>query len=673
MMTKHSWHASKALAFTLANWKLVGTLNGFASPRREAIQRMDSMLHRFEPERPYHETRQYVALQLAHLALTKHPRLKDEPFYKLEELCPDLCQEDCISKYYSEKVLAQGQSSFQAPDRQPLPTKLESAASRWHQDLDDQDFLKAVQSKTLSSWNLPSLARELRRAPEVQTGLFTHETLAYFTIHMIHYFSATEKLSTSEPFSEFIKKLALYGKKALSFSRVSLQCSIYAFAFAGLFVGCPGFATLSEYRGRLPCYLLNINRRKCDKILDASLYKAYYSEGTIHCPEAATSFAVESMRSDEHETWAQRRMISFTETELGVGEGNDEEDLTSEMDEAIHEPSLSLRAQRLLAPTSCTGWKEAVIPRNPHIDHPLVRSMLTRACQAVLDSEQELNTLDAATADGDLGRNMARAAQLIMASLNDGLLPMARPALLFFRLADFLRGVDGTLSALLSVFFGRAARYLTQRGVERLQRKVKSHRKSRKRAFHLPWIASDVYCAFCAGEQEVEAVAESSEGQRTFLDSLLPALRAAGKNIHPKTEDQEGELCLPLYDDEDDLELSHLLAWGRQSSIGSEQDILGDVHVPWDAIATAAQEGARATASMKSTPCYGGFLGDCDFCDGGAMVVAIVLTAMAGPSEGLLQVTKDEEVKQVLDIGDAWADQEPSQGLPEHFGNSCLK
>lgn len=32
-------------------------------------------------------------------------------------------------------------------------------------------------------------------------------------------------------------------------------------------------------------------------------------------------------------------------------------------------------------------------------------------CQAVLDSEQELNTLDAATADGDLGRNMARAAQ----------------------------------------------------------------------------------------------------------------------------------------------------------------------------------------------------------------------------------------------------------------------
>ena len=29
--------------------------------------------------------------------------------------------------------------------------------------------------------------------------------------------------------------------------------------------------------------------------------------------------------------------------------------------------------------------------------------------------------------------------------------------------------------------------------------------RSRKRAFHLPWIASDVYCAFCAGEQEARA------------------------------------------------------------------------------------------------------------------------------------------------------------------------
>lgn len=375
----------------------------------------------------------------------------------------------------------------------------------------------------------------------------------------------------------------------------------------------------------------------------------------------------------EDREWKSLRMISFTETELGDNDGDD--DISEPED--FHEPSLSLRAQRIMAPTSCTGWKEAVIPRNPqivkrynprafvkkqrscgrHDDHPLVLSMMTRACQAVLDSEQELNALDAANADGDLGRNMARAAQHILVALNDGQLHTARPAPFFFRLSDFLRGIDGTLSALLSVFFSRAARYLTQKGVERLQKKVKCYRKSRKRAFHLRWNASDVYLALCAGEQEVEAVAESCEGQRTFLDALLPALRVAGKSLIKEAHvDDPG--VMPT-EEEDGLELSQLLAWGRQTSgAGCEDEEEGEpsgdeeVIVPWDAIATAAQEGARFTASMKSTPCYGGFLGECDFCDAGAMVVAIVLTAMAGPSQGLLQVTSDENVKEVVDIGE---------------------
>lgn len=81
-------------------------------------------------------------------------------------------------------------------------------------------------------------------------------------------------------------------------------------------------------------------------------------------------------------------MISFTETELGDTElPQDDDDL---LEEEIHEPSLSLRAQRLLAATSCRGWKagyscwtrvleaakrrfewqEAVIPRNPQIVKP---------------------------------------------------------------------------------------------------------------------------------------------------------------------------------------------------------------------------------------------------------------------------------------------------------------
>ena len=49
----------------------------------------------------------------------------------------------------------------------------------------------------------------------------------------------------------------------------------------------------------------------------------------------------------------------------------------------------------------------------PHIKIPTTNQLP----QAVLDSEQELNAMDAANADGDLGRNMARAAQRLAVGL----------------------------------------------------------------------------------------------------------------------------------------------------------------------------------------------------------------------------------------------------------------
>lgn len=238
-----------------------------AMPRKAAIQRLDAMLRRWEDKgRTFHETRQYVALQLAHLALTQHPSLQEKPFARLQELCPELCEEDCIYKYYSEKALSQGQSSFQAPDLQPLPSKLESPPCTWHQQLNDQEFLEAVRTRSLSSWGLPSLARlsylhlsELGRPRAVQKlltdvedartanatstkakalnlGLFAHETLAYFTIHMIHYFIASQELSMTEPFGDVVKK--------------------------------------------------------CEKMVDPTLYRAYYSDQAIHCTEARNSFVI---------------------------------------------------------------------------------------------------------------------------------------------------------------------------------------------------------------------------------------------------------------------------------------------------------------------------------------------------------------------------------------------
>ncbi|CAE7749061.1 DHBK, partial [Symbiodinium pilosum] len=349
------------------------------------------------------------------------------------------------------------------------------------------------------------------------------------------------------------------------------------------------------------------------------------------CPDAQS----QCIDTGAAETSAKASEVRFPDI---PEEGQAEEDESLDEDaEACdcENPEPSQRAKRLLAPTDCTGWKAAVIPRNPQIvkrhdprpllavrgrsassrfadsEHPVVRAMLTRACQAILDSERELNALDAAAADGDLGRNMARAAQLILGALADGHLPMARPALLFLRLADIMRGVDGTLSALMSVFFGRAGRFLSHRRAKQ-QKKAKARRNRKRCLNHMGWNAADVYDAFCAAEREVEEVGECSEGKRTFLDALVPALHVMGEAVKRPTDGAEGgELLLPLDEDDDE-------------------------------------------SDWKSTPCYGGFINDCgeSICDGGAMVVAVLLTAMAGPAQGLLQVVDDDKVKDTLKLGE---------------------
>ncbi|CAE7866195.1 unnamed protein product, partial [Symbiodinium necroappetens] len=129
-----------------------------------------------------------------------------------------------------------------------------SVERTWHKDLDDDSFMNAVRSHSLGSWGLQSLARlaylllragrreglrllleeveKLQASPEVKAGLFAHETLAYFTLHMVHFYSVSKKLPLSEPFADFVQK--------------------------------------------------------CDQILDTSLYRSYYSDVLIHGKEART-------------------------------------------------------------------------------------------------------------------------------------------------------------------------------------------------------------------------------------------------------------------------------------------------------------------------------------------------------------------------------------------------
>jgi len=205
--------------------------------RREAIKRMDGALRRsaegwIPPSgsqtvtREYHETKQYVALQVAHLALASQPDLQESEFSVVADRCPELCGEECLRSYFSEEALASGKDAFVVPDLQPLPSVAAMPVATWHEDLDDEDFLLKLQQRALPSWGLPSLVRcaylmlqregrrqglrslldkaaELRRQPGPPPGLFAHETLAYFTLHMVHFLCASAGWPFEQPFAGF--------------------------------------------------------------------------------------------------------------------------------------------------------------------------------------------------------------------------------------------------------------------------------------------------------------------------------------------------------------------------------------------------------------------------------------------------------------------------------------
>eukprot|EP00928_Gymnodinium_smaydae_P070790 TRINITY_DN5455_c0_g1_i1.p1 TRINITY_DN5455_c0_g1~~TRINITY_DN5455_c0_g1_i1.p1 ORF type:complete len:1216 (+),score=283.50 TRINITY_DN5455_c0_g1_i1:77-3724(+) len=298
------------------------------------------------------------------------------------------------------------------------------------------------------------------------------------------------------------------------------------------------------------------------------------------------------------------------------------------------------RVSRLCAPTSCRGWMAPVKPTAPKRIHcklkmssdpdlgrvkspvtsaatsrsssldgrvispatssaisrsntpdgATVLAMVQRVCEALIGAENELNTLDALVANGDCGRGLAHAARLLEDAIPH--LPVGDPGRFFGRISQILRRVGGMLPALFSVFFQVASDTL---GDGAGWQPVEGILEALSRAL-----------------AEMEAVCEVGEGMRTFLDALCPALRAV--------TDSNVEGCR------------------------------------FQAAARAAQEGARLTATMEA------FAGRASYApreqyekvpDAGAMAVALVLTAMAGPTEGrLLSVANDDELQSNVKLGE---------------------
>ncbi|MFT5510833.1 MAG: dihydroxyacetone kinase [Hyphomicrobiaceae bacterium] len=128
-----------------------------------------------------------------------------------------------------------------------------------------------------------------------------------------------------------------------------------------------------------------------------------------------------------------------------------------------------------------------------------VEALLTECCKLLIASEDELNTLDAKSGDGDTGSTLSGAARAMLSAADR--LPFANYSDLCRAIAQELsQTMGGSSGILLAIFFAAAADAAA---------------------------AGQPMCdAFRAGLNRVQEVGGARLGDRTMIDALLPALDA---------------------------------------------------------------------------------------------------------------------------------------------------
>jgi dihydroxyacetone kinase len=127
------------------------------------------------------------------------------------------------------------------------------------------------------------------------------------------------------------------------------------------------------------------------------------------------------------------------------------------------------------------------------------RSVIERACTALIEKQEELDALDAKVGDGDTGTTFATAARAVLDDLDQ--LPLADAPALCAALAERLSRVMGGSSGILMAIFAAAAG---------------------ARVSDPP----DWPAALREGIRRVQEYGGAKEGDRTMLDALIPAVAA---------------------------------------------------------------------------------------------------------------------------------------------------
>lgn len=131
---------------------------------------------------------------------------------------------------------------------------------------------------------------------------------------------------------------------------------------------------------------------------------------------------------------------------------------------------------------------------------------LEAICRNIIEHEEELNHLDNAIGDGDHGTNMARFSRIILEKLPEIEADKDELGAIFYFVGmQCINKIGGSAGPLFGTFFLRAGMV----GMNKLT-----------------FTAADWVTAFVAGTMGVSQLGKSSEGDKTMLDAMFPAVRA---------------------------------------------------------------------------------------------------------------------------------------------------
>ncbi|MBS0908090.1 dihydroxyacetone kinase subunit DhaK [Tatumella sp. JGM118] len=178
--------------------------------------------------------------------------------------------------------------------------------------------------------------------------------------------------------------------------------------------------------------------------------------------------------------------------------------LTAKLTEALQAPVEVSGWVPLYTPSKMTWQKARALPDNTDVtpsENARVAAVLKAACKALIDNEDELNTLDSHVGDGDTGSTLATGARFVQKALKAGKLPLDdTPALLRWLGESITTPMGGSGGVLLSLLFSAAAE-----GYEK---------------------ENDIGKSLLAGLEQMKKYGGAGPGDRTMIDALQPALEA---------------------------------------------------------------------------------------------------------------------------------------------------